>query len=186
MPADVRQLLEETGALLTGHFRLSTGLHSPNYVQCALLLQVPRTNDKKELAAEQMFASLHGLLMFPSPKRFQAPPLSRDSLPRLDAILISHDHYDHLEMESMRHFAGRGRVFMVHFRNIRGGFGDFVETYPEDGDVDMLAAARAYRESGYRGMLCPDHVPHSDVDPGGERQFAFCLGYIRAAIQAAG
>jgi hypothetical protein len=37
-----------------------------------LLLQVPRTNDKKELAAEQMFASLHGLLVFPSKKRFQA------------------------------------------------------------------------------------------------------------------
>ncbi len=36
-----------------------------------LLLQVPRTNDKKELAAEQMFASLHGLLMFPPQKRFQ-------------------------------------------------------------------------------------------------------------------
>lgn len=30
-----------------------------------LLLQVPRTNDKKELAAEQMFASLHGLLTIP-------------------------------------------------------------------------------------------------------------------------
>lgn len=30
-----------------------------------LLLQVPRTNDKKELAAEQMFASLHGLLTMP-------------------------------------------------------------------------------------------------------------------------
>lgn len=28
-----------------------------------LLLKVPRTNDKKELAAEQMFASIHGLLM---------------------------------------------------------------------------------------------------------------------------
>jgi hypothetical protein len=36
-----------------------------------ILLQVPRTNDKKELAAEQMFASLHGLLIFPSEKRFQ-------------------------------------------------------------------------------------------------------------------
>jgi hypothetical protein len=36
-----------------------------------LLLQVPRTNDKKELAAEQMFASLHGLLTFPSHKFFQ-------------------------------------------------------------------------------------------------------------------
>lgn len=32
-----------------------------------LLLQVPRTNEKKELAAEQMFASLHGLLTIPQP-----------------------------------------------------------------------------------------------------------------------
>ncbi|MDB5170013.1 MAG: hypothetical protein JWN82_409 [Candidatus Saccharibacteria bacterium] len=38
-----------------------------------LLLQVPRTNEKKELAAEQMFASLHGLLTLPSQKRFKAP-----------------------------------------------------------------------------------------------------------------
>lgn len=36
-----------------------------------LLLQVPRTNEKKELAAEQMFASLHGLLTMPSKGRFQ-------------------------------------------------------------------------------------------------------------------
>lgn len=36
-----------------------------------LLMQVPRTNDKKELAAEQMFASLHGLLMFPPEKWYQ-------------------------------------------------------------------------------------------------------------------
>lgn len=42
MPLDVRALLEETGALLTGHFRLSSGLHSRNYVQCALLLEQPR------------------------------------------------------------------------------------------------------------------------------------------------
>ncbi|HEY4160902.1 MAG TPA: DUF87 domain-containing protein [Candidatus Saccharimonadales bacterium] len=35
-----------------------------------LLLQVPRTNDKKELAAEQMFASLHGLLTIPTPGMF--------------------------------------------------------------------------------------------------------------------
>ena len=27
-----------------------------------LLLEIPRTNDKKELAAEQMFAALHGIL----------------------------------------------------------------------------------------------------------------------------
>jgi len=42
MALDIAALLQETGALLQGHFRLSSGLHSPNYVQCALLLQHPR------------------------------------------------------------------------------------------------------------------------------------------------
>jgi orotate phosphoribosyltransferase len=42
MALDIAALLQETGALLQGHFRLSSGLHSPNYVQCALLLQHPQ------------------------------------------------------------------------------------------------------------------------------------------------
>lgn len=42
MSLDVRALLAETGALLTGHFRLSSGLHSANYVQCARLLEHPQ------------------------------------------------------------------------------------------------------------------------------------------------
>lgn len=33
--------LERTGAVLSGHYRLSSGLHSPSYVQCARLLQHP-------------------------------------------------------------------------------------------------------------------------------------------------
>jgi orotate phosphoribosyltransferase len=32
----------ETGAYLRGHFRLTSGLHSPEYLQCALVLQYPR------------------------------------------------------------------------------------------------------------------------------------------------
>lgn len=43
-----------------------------------LLLQVPRTNDKKELAAEQMFASLQGLLTIPSNRLFQ--PTQRERI----------------------------------------------------------------------------------------------------------
>jgi orotate phosphoribosyltransferase len=42
MALDVAALLRVTGALLNGHFRLSSGLHSPGYVQCALLLEHPR------------------------------------------------------------------------------------------------------------------------------------------------
>lgn len=42
MTLDLPALLQQTGALLTGHFRLSSGLHSPSYVQCARLLEHPR------------------------------------------------------------------------------------------------------------------------------------------------
>jgi orotate phosphoribosyltransferase len=37
----LRAALEASGALKEGHFLLSSGLHSPAYVQCALLLAVP-------------------------------------------------------------------------------------------------------------------------------------------------
>jgi len=37
----VLRLLRESGALLEGHFLLSSGLHSPRYIQCARLLQHP-------------------------------------------------------------------------------------------------------------------------------------------------
>ncbi len=41
-PEDVRRHFEETGALLAGHFRLSSGLHADRYLQCARVLQDPR------------------------------------------------------------------------------------------------------------------------------------------------
>jgi orotate phosphoribosyltransferase len=42
MALDLPSMLRQTGALLQGHFRLSSGLHSSTYVQCALLLEHPR------------------------------------------------------------------------------------------------------------------------------------------------
>jgi orotate phosphoribosyltransferase len=42
MSIDLPARLHDSGALMQGHFRLSSGLHSPNYVQCALLLEEPR------------------------------------------------------------------------------------------------------------------------------------------------
>jgi orotate phosphoribosyltransferase len=38
----VLDLFKRVGALLEGHFRLTSGLHSPGYLQCALVLQHPR------------------------------------------------------------------------------------------------------------------------------------------------
>ena len=39
---DLLTLFRRSGALHDGHFRLSSGLHSPGYLQCALVLQHPR------------------------------------------------------------------------------------------------------------------------------------------------
>ena len=40
-PDDLLERFRAAGALLEGHFQLSSGLHSPGYLQCALMLQDP-------------------------------------------------------------------------------------------------------------------------------------------------
>jgi len=87
--------------------------------------------------------------------------------------------------EAIRYFGSRKKIFWVHFRNIRGGLLKFEETFPDEGDIDMLKAMRIYKEVGYDGVLIPDHVPQLDFDsPQGHRAFAFALGYMKALIQA--
>ncbi len=83
----------------------------------------------------------------------------------------------------IRYFGSRKKIFNVHFRNIKGRFLNFQETFPDDGDVDMIKAMRVYKEVGYDGMIMPDHVPQIQGDAQGRQAFAFCFGYIQALIQ---
>jgi mannonate dehydratase len=84
----------------------------------------------------------------------------------------------------IRYFGSRKKIFNVHFRNIKGRFLNFQETYIDNGDVDMLRAMRVYKEVGYDGMLMPDHVPRVAADPRGLQAFAYTFGYIKALIAA--
>ena len=101
----------------------------------------------------------------------------------------------------IRYFGERKKIFNVHFRNIRGRRNHFVETFHDEGDVDMFRAMLTYKEVGFDGMLMPDHVPVLPVKAGdayaynlsSEREdnrdghleaFAFAYGYIRGLIQA--
>ncbi|MEV4813663.1 MBL fold metallo-hydrolase [Micromonospora avicenniae] len=48
------------------------------------------------------------------PRRLHEPPVRLDELPALDAILISHDHYDHLDLPTVRGLlAGQNAPFVV-------------------------------------------------------------------------
>jgi mannonate dehydratase len=85
----------------------------------------------------------------------------------------------------IRYFGKKQKIFNVHFRNIKGKRDKFVETYPDEGDVDFYKAMMTYKEVGYPYMMMPDHMPSHPNDPGGDQAFSFAYGYIRALIQAA-
>ena len=77
------------------------------------------------------------------------------------------------------------RIHHVHFRTVRGAVPKFVETFIDDGDVDMLQAMRAYHEVGYQGSLVSDHTPRVVGDfAGGRVGRTYSHGYIRGLVQA--
>jgi L-ascorbate metabolism protein UlaG (beta-lactamase superfamily) len=47
------------------------------------------------------------------PRRFHAPPIELAALPPIEVVVISHDHYDHLDMPVIRALAAKGTRFAV-------------------------------------------------------------------------
>jgi len=89
----------------------------------------------------------------------------------------------------IRHFGRQGKIFFVHFRDVRGTPEKFVETFHDDGQTDMVACMRAYREIGYEGVLRPDHVPTMEGDSNDNPAYSilgrlFAIGYIKGLREA--
>ena len=84
----------------------------------------------------------------------------------------------------IRYFGERKKIFNVHFRNIKGGLGNFVEVFPDEGDINMIRALKVYKDVGYEYMIMPDHVPGIGGPEAGKVGFAYTFGYIHAALQA--
>jgi len=69
--------------------------------------------DGRRVLIDPVWGERASPLTFLGPKRFFAPPLPLAELPGVDVVVISHDHYDHLDLPTMRALVARGVRWVV-------------------------------------------------------------------------
>lgn len=62
---------------------------------------------------DPVFAERASPVQWMGPKRFHAPPIALDELPPLRGVLLSHDHYDHLDRDTVMQLARTAGVFLT-------------------------------------------------------------------------
>ena len=63
----------------------------------SLLVQMHGMN----VLIDPVFSQRTSPVRFAGPKRFSAPPIDAEHMPEIDLLLLSHDHYDHMDMETI-------------------------------------------------------------------------------------
>ena len=69
--------------------------------------------DGKRVLTDPIFSRRASPLQWAGPERFGPPALELEDLPPIDAVMISHDHYDHLDMDSIMGLARGDTRFFV-------------------------------------------------------------------------
>lgn len=76
-------------------------------------------------------------------------------------------------------FVPKGRIHMVHFRDVQGSLENFSECYLGDGRYNPCRVMRALAEKGYNGLMLDDHVPYLAGDTRwGHTSRAYEYGFI--------
>lgn len=84
-----------------------------------------------------------------------------------------------------RRFARAGAIAYVHLRNVRGKVPNYVESFIDDGDVDMRQIVGILAQEGFDGVLVPDHVPELDCPAPWHAGHAYTVGYMKALVEEA-
>ena len=66
---------------------------------------------------------------------------------------------------------------------MRGKVPHYKETFIDDGDVDILRVLRILKQTGFQGVIIPDHAPQMTCAAPWHAGMAYALGYIRSALQ---
>lgn len=110
------------------------------------------------ILTDPMFSRFASPVPFAGPRRFQPPGVALDALPRVDVVLISHAHFDHLDLRSVRRLAqqaGGPPLFLVpagldtwfdaHVPGVSSrGASPTVRALEWDTQADTLAAAPGF------------------------------------------
>ncbi len=73
--------------------------------------------DGKRILTDPVFAERASPFAFVGPKRFHPTPIPLENVSNIDAVVISHNHYDHLDAKTVRHLTGQGTIFHVPLGN---------------------------------------------------------------------
>ena len=91
-------------------------------------------------------------------------------------------------LKGIRHFGKQGKLFHVHFRNVRGTLPrdkGYSEVFVDDGDMNMAHVVRALNDVDYDGVIDFDHPMYVTGDKPLPKQYiAFAVGYIRGLLQS--
>lgn len=69
--------------------------------------------DGMTFLTDPVFSERASPVSFAGPRRAVVPGVPMEALPPVDFVTLSHDHYDHTDIESVRALAERGAVFVV-------------------------------------------------------------------------
>ncbi|MFN7921341.1 MAG: mannonate dehydratase [Bryobacteraceae bacterium] len=67
--------------------------------------------------------------------------------------------------EVIRHFAGKKKLFKIHFRNVSAPLPHFTESLIDDGYYDMSKVMQALVDVKFDGIVIPDHIPAVGMSP---------------------
>ena len=85
--------------------------------------------------------------------------------------------------ETIKYFGEQDKLFKIHFRNVSQPLPYFVETFLDDGYMDMYKIMRALREVDFDGVAIADHIPLMANDH--RVGTAFSIGYMKALLERA-
>jgi len=87
----------------------ASGLRITWFGHSSLLVEI----DGRRVLVDPVWSERCSPSRFMGPKRFHAVPLPVEALPKLDAVVISHDHYDHLDYATVMALKQRNVPFFV-------------------------------------------------------------------------